>query len=869
MKRIENYLLLDEIDIRDSPTPGSGLALDVRDATFSWPRDLGSSRDGVVLKDFSLQVKEGSSVGIVGKVGCGKSSFFSAILGDLKMLNGSAKVEQDIGYVPQKAFIVSGTLRHNIVMGRPFDRAQFDQVVRAACLTDDLKQLPGGEETEIGERGVTLSGGQQQRVAMARALYGKPKLLLMDDPLAAVDPHVAQSMFTAAVKERGDHKPTVIMALNQLQFVQHFDHLVHIVDGRVEDQGTFDECMARKGALSEYMGEHSVRKEAAKPREQVDSQEEAAVQAGQSLVVKEKTSTADTMATMRTYVANMGWRGPFAFFLCFLGYVVYSSLGLWLSTWVKESEEAFERGEDFDKNIEYGLIYTALCLGHVVIIIVSGSMQSSAAVRSGKNLHNECASRVLRAPVSWFESTPSGRLTSRFSSDVAMVDTQLAIYTEASFTFICTLLALATTVCIVVPAMVPVMVVAASVYTLLCAAVDRSNRAVRRMANMANGPVMGTLAEVSFGRGQTVVRSMRLSGMYAELLNTRLDHHSGLLFTSASLILWSTWVAYVIACTISSSTVLIMLNVGGYSPSQVGLAVAYAFVLPFFLQLLCVMLSLFWTMLTALERLLQCRGEEVPQEAAWELAEDSNLPQGWPGAGAIEFKNATLVYRPGLAPALREVSLSIPSQTSAGIVGRTGAGKSSLLVLLFRLNDVTSGEVLVDGVNVSSIGLRTLRRRMSIIPQEPLLMEGTVRTNVDPFNEATEEQVKAQLVRVGLSVDSMDMSVGRGATSLSAGQRQLVSLARTLLRDVRIVVLDEPTSNVDPVTDAQVQNALRTVFKGCTTVTIAHRLQTVLGCDQVVVMEAGQVKEAGPPADLLANPASALSGMVGTVVPPS
>jgi len=227
------------------------------------------------------------------------------------------------------------------------------------------------------------------------------------------------------------------------------------------------------------------------------------------------------------------------------------------------------------------------------------------------------------------------------------------------------------------------------------------------------------------------------------------------------------------------------------------------------------------------------------------------------------------VYRPGLAPALRDVSLTIPSQTSAGIVGRTGAGKSSLLVLLFRLNDVTSGEVLVDGVNVSSIGLRTLRRRMSIIPQEPLLMEGTVRTNVDPFNEATEEQVKAQLLRVGLSADSLDMSVGRGATSLSAGQRQLVSLARTLLRDVRIVVLDEPTSNVDPVTDAQVQNALRTVFKGCTTVTIAHRLQTVLGCDQVVVMEAGQVKEAGPPADLLANPASALSGMVGTVAPPS
>eukprot|EP00660_Eupelagonema_oceanica_P001392 gene1392-18592_t len=258
---------------------------------------------------------------------------------------------------------------------------------------------------------------------------------------------------------------------------------------------------------------------------------------------------------------------------------------------------------------------------------------------------------------------------------------------------------------------------------------------MRRLANMANAPVLGILGEVGYSRGQTVINAMGLGGYYHREFDARMDAFNALSYTSTSLIMAGTLASYAIAFVISSATVVVMLNSGAYSGADVGLALSYAFTLPFFLQLLTTMVSLFLTSLTGLERLLQCSGGEVPQEPEWHLPGDAALPAEWPDGGAVEFRSASLVYRPGLAPALRGVTLSVPAGSSAGVVGRTGAGKSSLLVLLFRLHDPAAGRVLVGGVDVAAVGLQTLRGRLAVIPQEPLLVGGTVRDNVDPFRD--------------------------------------------------------------------------------------------------------------------------------------
>jgi ABC-type multidrug transport system fused ATPase/permease subunit len=318
----------------------------------------------------------------------------------------------------------------------------------------------------------------------------------------------------------------------------------------------------------------------------------------------------------------------------------------------------------------------------------------------------------------------------------------------------------------------------------------------------------------------------------------------------------STGVCYIIGAVISGSAVLLMLQVGDHTGGNIGLVVTYTFALAFFLQLLSTIVTAFLTFITSLERMLQCL-KEVPQEPSWESAEDKDLLGKWPPHGMVDFRKVSLVYRPGLPTALEEVSFIIPAGSSAGIVGRTGSGKSSLLVLLFRIVEAASGNIFIDGVNIATVGLHVLRKGMAIIPQEPLLFDGSVRSNVDPFGDKNDEEIACVCASVGL----LGHKTQAETSELSAGERQLVSLARVLLQHAKIVTFDEPTANIDLATDKKVQQTFQNEFKGSTTLTIAHRLETIINCDKIIVMDAGTVVESGRPQDLLADASSTFALM--------
>jgi ATP-binding cassette subfamily C (CFTR/MRP) protein 1 len=493
----------------------------------------------------------------------------------------------------------------------------------------------------------------------------------------------------------------------------------------------------------------------------------------------------------------------------------------------------------------------------------------------------------------------------------------------------------------------PFVFVGTLVYAANVVAVDRSNREAKRMSNAAMAPILSTIAECVNGRTQ--LRVMAESDFMSRRFNSRVDEFSRQNFFSGSVINWGMFLSYMISSVVSSLTaIFIFLHKDEYSAAFVGLALTYSFLVPYFLLHYSFIISMFKMGLTSLERLLEYKGPAVPQELDWYKKTDPKLnlelvdttvdiaeaggasgaggaggasgasgaggaggasgasgaggaggarsakANGanvlWPSVGTVVFEDVSLIYRPGLPPAVRNVSFVLPGGTRTGVVGRTGAGKSSLVVLLFRICEPSTGRLLIDGRDTAGLGLQTLRKSMSVIPQQPLLMKGSVKHNLDPFELHSDDALAAVLRRVGLLANSGEYSSGTEseggleekdamevlnrqvagggeAVGLSAGQQQLLSFARTLLSPAKIVVMDEPTSNIDFKTDASIQDVVRTTFKeqNRTVITIAHRLNTIIDFEQILVMSEGRLIEQGEPVHLLDDPSTELHAMANAL----
>ncbi|XP_067407154.1 multidrug resistance-associated protein 1 isoform X1 [Emydura macquarii macquarii] len=898
LKRLRLFLSHEELEpdsiIRGSIKDAEG-SITVKNATFSWSRN-----DPPSLNDINFTVPEGSLVAIVGQVGCGKSSLLSALLGEMDKKEGYVAVKGSVAYVPQQAWIQNATLKDNIIFGRELKESRYKRVIEACALLPDIEILPTGDRTEIGEKGVNLSGGQKQRVSLARAVYCNTDVYLFDDPLSAVDAHVGKHIFDKVIGPKGIlKKQTRVLVTHGVSYLSLMDTIIVMTDGKISEMGSYQELLKQDGAFAEFLrtyanadqeGENGdansptvkegkpvengvlVNEATGKPiLRQLSNSSTYSGETGKSLNQTstselQKTSAeknawklmeADTAKTGRVKAA-MYWEymkaiGLFisflSIFLFMCNHVAALASNYWLSLW---TDDPVVNGTQQHTNVRLG-VYGALGMSQGIAVFGYSMAVSIGGIFASRLLHVDLLHSVLRSSMSFFERTPSGNLVNRFSKEIDTIDSMIPqiikMFMGSTFNVIgaCIIILLATPIAAVV---IPPL---GLVYFFVQRFYVATSRQLKRLESVSRSPVYSHFNETLLG--VSVIRAFEEQKRFIHQSDLKVDENQRAYYPS---IVANRWLAVRLECVgnciVLFATLFAVIARHTLSPGLVGLSVSYSLQITTYLNWLVRMSSELETNIVAVERVKEY--SEMEKEAPW-CIEQTAPPNNWPHEGKVEFRGYGLRYREDLDLVLKNINVTINGGEKVGIVGRTGAGKSSLTLGLFRINESAEGEIIIDGVNIAEIGLHDLRFKITIIPQDPVLFSGSLRMNLDPFDKYSDEEIWTSLELAHLKnfvsslPDKLNHECSEGGENLSVGQRQLVCLARALLRKTKILVLDEATAAVDLETDDLIQSTIRIQFEDCTVLTIAHRLNTIMDYERVIVLDKGEIVECDSPANLL------------------
>ncbi|XP_058815254.1 multidrug resistance-associated protein 1 isoform X1 [Topomyia yanbarensis] len=966
VKRINKFLNQEELDPDNvQHDEKESCPLVIENGVFSW------GGEETTLKNVNMKIEKNTLAAIVGTVGSGKSSVLSALLGEMDKISGRVNTVGRIAYVSQQAWIQNATLQDNILFGKPMDTKLYQKVIEACALKPDIDMLPGGDQTEIGEKGINLSGGQKQRVSLARAVYSDADVYFMDDPLSAVDSHVGKHIFEQVIGPNGLlAKKTRVLVTHGITYLPNTNVIFVLKDGEVSESGSYQELMDKKGAFAEFLIQHlqEVNEEdedideikaqlesnvsdeglknklerAISKRSRSGSQSDAgsgnesysrqASDIGGSnsslrrrtpekkvpeepqknkLIEQEKSETGSVKwEVYKHYLKSIGLTLSVA--TVFLNMVFQAfSIGsnLWLSQW---STDAAAENDTSVRDMYLG-VYGAFGAGQVLVQFIASLTFALGALLAAKTMHEILLTYVLKWPMATFDVTPQGRVLNRFSKDVDTVDNvlpqlvrsflqmlfsllqnvlraplttffdvtplgrvlnrfgkdieavdsdlpaALRAWTACFFGVVATLVVITISTPIFSTVIIPIGILYYAVQRFYVA----TSRQLKRLESVSRSPIYSHFGESI--QGAQTIRAYSLQERFIDESDSRVDFNQVCYYPS---IIANRWLAVRLEMVgnmiILFAALFAVLGRETMSAGLVGLSVSYALQITQTLNWLVRMTSDVETNIVAVERIKEYG--ETKQEAAWELS-NSTLPRDWPEQGRVEFQDFQVRYREGLELVLKGISFTVEGGEKVGIVGRTGAGKSSLTLALFRIIESAGGKIVIDGQDISQLGLHSLRSRLTIIPQDPVLFSGTLRINLDPFNVHSDEAIWKALEHAHLKAFVKGLTAGinhevsEGGENLSVGQRQLICLARALLRKTKVLILDEATAAVDLETDDLIQRTIRTEFKDCTVLTIAHRLNTIMDSDKVIVLDKGNIVEYAAPNDLLQSKSSAFYSM--------
>ncbi|OVA16127.1 ABC transporter [Macleaya cordata] len=885
LKRLEELFLAEERLLLPNPPLEPGLpAISIKNGCFSWD----SKAEKPTLSNINLDIPVGSLVAVVGSTGEGKTSLISAMLGELPpAADSDVVIRGTVAYVPQVSWIFNETVRGNILFGSPFEAARYEKAIEMTALQHDLEVLPGGDLTEIGERGVNISGGQKQRVSMARAVYSNSDVYIFDDPLSALDAHVGRQVFEKCIKEELRGR-TRVLVTNQLHFLPQVDRILLVHEGMVKEEGTFEELtnngvlfqklMENAGKMEEHVEE---KEENEKPEQktlnptangEVNGMPKNASQTtkgekGKSILIKKEereTGVVSWNVLMRYKNALGGLWVVMILFTCYVSTeVLRVTSSTWLSVWTDQSTPKIH-GPGY-----YNLVYALLSFGMVLVTLTNSYWLIVSSLYASKRLHDGMLHSILRAPMVFFHTNPIGRIINRFAKDLGDIDRNVAVFVNMFLSQVSQLLSTFVLIGIVSTislwAIMPLLILFYSAYLYY----QSTAREVKRLDSITRSPVYAQFGEAL--NGLSTIRAYKAYDRMASINGNSMDNNIRYTLVNMSANRWLAIRLETLGGLMIWLTATFAVMQNGRAADQVafassmGLLLTYALNITNLLTAVLRLASLAENSLNAVERIGTYI--DLPSEAP-AVIEGNRPPPGWPSSGSIKFEDVVLRYRPELPPVLHGLFFTISPSEKVGIVGRTGAGKSSMLNALFRIVELERGRILIDGCDIAKFGLTDLRKVLGIIPQSPVLFSGTVRFNLDPFNEHNDADLWEALERAHLkdvirrNSLGLDAEVSEAGENFSVGQRQLLSLARALLRRSKILVLDEATAAVDVRTDALIQKTIREEFKSCTMLIIAHRLNTIIDCDRVLLLDAGQVLEFDTPEELLLNEGSAFSKMV-------
>ncbi|XWS55359.1 hypothetical protein CRYUN_Cryun10bG0167800 [Craigia yunnanensis] len=890
LKRLEELFLTEERVLLPNPPLDPELpAIQIKDGFFSWD----SKEESPTLSNINLDIPVGSLVAIVGGTGEGKTSLISAMLGELPPISdASVVIRGTVAYVPQVSWIFNATVHDNILFGSLFESARYERAIDVTALQHDLDLLPGGDLTEIGERGVNISGGQKQRVSMARAVFSNSDVYIFDDPLSALDAHVARQVFDKCVKGELRGK-TRVLVTNQLHFLSQVDRIILVHEGMVKEEGTFEDLsnngvlfqklMENAGKMEEYMEEEEnsdrVDQKASKPvvNGVANDMPKSASQAnkpkeGKSVLIKQEereTGVISWKVLMRYKNALGGFWVVMVLFTCYvLTEVLRVSSSTWLSSWTDQSTMK-THGPGY-----YNLIYSLLSFGQVMVTLVNSYWLIISSLYASRGLHNAMLTSILRAHMVFFHTNPLGRIINRFAKDLGDIDRNVALVVNMFLEQVLQLLSTFVLIGIVSTmslwAIMPLLVLFYAAYLYY----QSTAREVKRLDSTTRSPVYAQFGEAL--NGLSTIRAYKAYDRMADINGKSMDNNIRFTLVNMSSNRWLAIRLETLGGLMIWFTATFAVMQNGRAENQqayastMGLLLSYSLSITGLLTTVLRLASFAENSLNAVERVGTYI--ELPSEAPL-IIESNRPPPGWPSSGSIKFEDVVLRYRPELPPVLHGLYFTISPSDKVGIVGRTGAGKSSMLNALFRIVELERGRILIDGCDIAKFGLMDLRKVLGIIPQSPVLFSGTVRFNLDPFSEHNDADLWEALERAHLkdvirrNSLGLDAEVSEAGENFSVGQRQLLSLARALLRRSKILVLDEATAAVDVRTDAIIQKTIREEFKSCTMLIIAHRLNTIIDCDRILLLDSGRVLEYDTPEELLSNEESAFSKMVRSTGP--
>ncbi|KAL8264253.1 hypothetical protein R6Q59_022383 [Mikania micrantha] len=880
LDRIATFLCVKDIDssvVDKVPQGSSNIAVEIINGSFSW--DLFASSNPT-LKDINLRVNQGMRVAICGTVGSGKSSLLSCILGEVSKISGSVKVEGSKAYVAQSPWIQSGNIEDNILFGKKMDRKRYEKVLEACDLKKDLKILSFGDQTIIGERGVNLSGGQKQRVQIARALYQDADVYLFDDPFSAVDAHTGSHIFKECILQFLDKK-TVIYITHQVEFLPAADLILVLKDGIITQAGKYNDILNSGSDFIDLVGAHkealsaidsirtSVQEQKTSPKNTNKSQKDEAngmLGSKAQLVQEEEREKGRVGFSVYWKYITMAYSGGLAPFII-LAQVLFQTLEIGSNYWMAWASSGSP--SDPDTALVTGstliIVYSTLAVGCALCILVRSLLLATFAYKSATLLFHRMHLAIFRSPMSFFDSTPSGRILNRASTDQSLVDLEVP-YQVGSFVFIVIqLLGIIAVMSQVVWQVILIFIPVAGICIWLQQYYLPSAREIARLVGVCKGPVIQNFAETI--SGSTTIRSFDQQTRFQNTNMKLNDEYSRPKFHVAATMEWLGLRLDMLSCFMFAAflTFLVFIPKGTIDPNIAGVAATYGLTLSNLQGWIAWNLTNLENKIISVERIFQYSSilSEPPL-----VIESSRPDDRWPSHGEVDIRHLEVRYAPHMPLVLRGLTCTFNGGKKTGIVGRTGSGKSTLIQALFRLVEPMAGQILIDGINISTIGLHDLRSRLSIIPQDPTMFEGTIRSNMDPLEEYTDDKIWEALDKCHLGDEvrskkwKLDSPVSENGENWSVGQRQLVCLGRVLLKKTKVLVLDEATASVDAATDGMIQQTLVKHFTDSTVIMIAHRITSVLDSDMVLVLEQGLVDEYDSPTKLLEDNSSSFAKLV-------